>query len=323
MPLPLFCSKTLEEMNRKNYRRAINRLPQVKRFMNQVVESMSYNVSMFNSLEGKYFASLQAFELDVLDKSGFNEAEKKRLLQNGKIDTVTMKKLDGFLKNKGIEIPSIMTEYGQISADIANKGAKEYAKLDNIRNKAGKSPLISVIARVKGTSEGVVNDMIDRRNYLLSHEDDVQHFLGRKARDRRRERKADKRAYKLDKRRQRQDTRIARTEVKEASKTDRTAITGDVEQGAGASIASGLGGAVSGILGGGLGSIFAGGGAIPDPNDETRFMNEVTSTQAGLFGSEGGEGGLFSNGIGTKEIVALAGLSAVAFAIFKIATAKG
>ena len=309
-------------MKRENYRRAINRLPQVKRFMRQIVDEMGYNVSMFNTLEGKYFASLQAFELDVLDKSGFNESEKKRLLQNGKIDTVTMKKLDGFLEKKGIEIPSILTEYGQISADIANKGAKEYAKLDNIRNKAGKSPLISVVARVKGTGESIVNDLVDRRNYILSYEDNEQNFLGRKARDRRRERKADKRQYKLDKRRQRQDTRIARTQVKEIAKTDRTGLTGEVEQSAGASVAQSVGGTVSGILGGGLGSIFSGGGAVPDPMDETRFALEDTRTQAGLFGGEG-EGGLFQNGIGTKEMVALAGLGAVAYAIFKIATAKG
>ena len=326
---------------RKTYKRAITKLPQVKRFMRLVVESMGFNVGMMKSLEGKYYASLQAFEVDVVDKSGYNEAMKVQMLSNGTIDKITEDKLNSYFSKKGIRVPKVLTEFGQTAADIVNKGAREYANIDLKRAKAGQKPLIAVITKLNSTSESVAEAAVARREYILSYSDDEQHFLGlgRKGRERRAVRREDKQVRKLDKRRLKDEAKTRRValrqgqQISDSGKAGGQTIaagsvspiqvdgSGGVESGGGGMPSgSGLNGilsGVSGMLGGTLGSIFGGGGAIPDNSDPYRYDDLGSEVGGALYGAEKEEKGLFKDGVGTNEILVLGLGGVLAIIAFK------
>ena len=263
--------------------------PDVKRFVNRVIEELGYNVGYMRTLPGKYYATLQAFEVDVVDSNGFSQNQKLKMLENGSIDKITEQKLIEFLSKKGIEIPELLLEYGQVSADIVNIGREEYLVADQRRARAGKSPLITLIKPTTTTSEEVINAILERRNYILDYEDDQEYFLGlgKKGRERRRKRREDRHRRKIERRNNRTNRKIAKIEARNEGRLDRTSVkqqakalnnlgtslTGREGAKSGASnIISSIGqSGVIGQLGGALGGLFGGGGAIPNQSDNTRF----------------------------------------------------
>jgi len=283
----------------------ISKLPEVMRFMDKVVEAFGYNVSMMRTLEGKYYATLQAFELDVLDKSGFSEKQKLQMLTDGKIDNTTMTKFDQYLAKMGINIPEAFLQLGQVAAEVVKKGQREYFEIDNRLYKKGLPPLITRIVKVKGTSEDLINDLIERRAYILDYVDDIEYFLGlgKKGRERRAIRREERHVRKLEKRQQKHDNKVLRIRERNAGRSDRRAlatvskvsgaqsnaaqILGNVDLGAIAGAVTGRPrGAVNGTLGGKLGNVFAGGGEFPNINIPDRLKDLPENVIGAILGGE-------------------------------------
>lgn len=261
-------------MKDSKYFKSFEKIPEVMRFMDNIVKEMGYNVSMFKTLKGRYYASLQAFELESLKVLGKNYEAGLKAINDGTLDKRVSNSLKDFIVKRGISIPLEVKKYGGLSGMLANVGRNEYVKLDNARMKAGKSPLIFLVMRSKkDLNEKLTNTLMTRRDYLLSYKSKDRYFLGKvfnnikeniqENRDERQERREERR----ENRNQRQ---IDKIEARQTARTDRASIRNQDGN---------LGQNLLNSAGGIFDSIFNGQGAIPSYNDPQRFENTSTSAE--------------------------------------------
>lgn len=262
-----------QELFEKNLVKKLAKQPDVIRFMRKVVLEMGYDVSKFSKLTTKYYASLQAFELDVIKNLGMSNEEVLRMLENGKVDSVTETKLVEFLRKNSIEIPKDLLVFDGLSTLLVQLGQHEYNLSDRNRRLKGLESNAQMLIG-GGVSDSVANAVKERRQYILDYRDE-QNFLriGQAVKSFVQARQEGKEERKDN----RTERRIQKINAKQSAKTERTQLRADSRTETGG---------VFGQVGGVLGNIFGGGGAIPqyeDPNlynygsaDLARNITETT-----------------------------------------------